>query len=413
MSDLIFVTVDCWRADAPARMPRLESVTDGWHQGSTICAAAATNGVFPAIFASRFYPNVYGSDGSVPDVTRSLPSILGDNGYATGGFVASNPFVGKWSEHFDAWWNDGMSAGGVDENRHDRDNSLPRKLARFLQLRPYVPAEDVLARADEWWERTDGQRFLWVHLMEPHGPYLPGFHRGREIGLFRTYASIAGQAKLGDDRPDWMHRHLKRTHYQCVDRLDAVLGPWLERHDDATIVLTGDHGEEFDHGMIAHARLYDETVRVPLFVDDSVGSFAHGEFTRQLDLAPTILDHLDIDVPDAWEGGRHETMPPQPMLNSAPTREMSWAGIRSTDWKVIRPYDWTDGFQELEAYHVAQDPAEVDPEPESAAPESLREQLEDFVARPAITAELTQDAQRTSGFDSEVEDRLQELGYLE
>ena len=60
---------------------------------------------------------------------------------------------------------------------------------------------------------------------------------------------------------------------RSVRHLDAQLGQFLQdlRHrglyDDALIVVTGDHGEEFrEHGRLLHSQTYDETAAIPLLV---------------------------------------------------------------------------------------------------------------------------------------------------
>jgi hypothetical protein len=414
MQDIILITTDCWRYDAVDQMPKLKSVTSEWTSGSVMCAAAATNGVFPAILASRFYPELYEDDGSIRKNTASLPSVLGEHGYSTGGFVASNPFLGKWSGHFDAWWNDGMSADGVDANREEVSISLVNKINRFANLIPRVPAEKILKRADDWWEQADSPRFLWIHLMEPHEPYLPGFQLSREIGLLKSYATIIGDEVLTEDQlPTWMRRHLKRLHHQCNKRLDGILAPWLKRHEDATFILTGDHGEEFDHGHIGHARLYDETVRVPLLSNESLGSSEEELLIRQLDLAPLLLSSLDIDVPSGWEGAETaDPVQPQEIINGAPGFERTFVGIRSEAWKLIRAYDWSGELQESEVYQIESDPTEENPKSESVVPSSLRTQLDEFVDRPAISQTISGTEEMKSGFNSDVENRLRELGYM-
>lgn len=109
--------------------------------------------------------------------------------------------------------------------------------------------------------------------------------------------------------------------------------------------MTGDHGNEFDHGMLGHARLYDETIRVPFLINQPLGTLGEGEYIRQHDIGPTILDWLDIGCPDQWEGEPAKPeMGSQLMMNSAPQIEQSWIGIRSETWKLIYPYDWEQGF---------------------------------------------------------------------
>ena len=70
-----------------------------------------------------------------------------------------------------------------------------------------------------------------------------------------------------------------------------------ELYDDAIIVFTSDHGEEFgERGFVGwHAHtLYDELLHVPLLV--KLPGAAHAG------AAPTILAALDLDAPVEFEG---------------------------------------------------------------------------------------------------------------
>ena len=58
-----------------------------------------------------------------------------------------------------------------------------------------------------------------------------------------------------------------------VRYMDDVLGQFLAEletlglADEATLILTSDHGEEFlEHGKMAHTQVYPESLLVPLLV---------------------------------------------------------------------------------------------------------------------------------------------------
>jgi arylsulfatase A-like enzyme len=98
-----------------------------------------------------------------------------------------------------------------------------------------------------------------------------------------------------------------------VTYLDEHLGELFDAlkkwglYDDALIVFTADHGEEFfEHGGWGHgATLYEEQLRVPLIVkypgNIHAGTVDEG-FARSLDLAPTILDVVGVPMPAAVQG---------------------------------------------------------------------------------------------------------------
>lgn len=141
-SDIVLVTVDCWRYDAPDRMPTFSSAVSGFDCTDAVAQGAATNSSFPPLLASRYYPSAYTPSGEVRDDVTSLPQALSSEGYETGAFVASNPFLGKWADHFDTFWNDGMVETDADNNREELVSSV-KKISRFLLLRDRMPAAPI------------------------------------------------------------------------------------------------------------------------------------------------------------------------------------------------------------------------------------------------------------------------------
>ena len=409
VNDILLVTVDCWRKDAPASMPTLRDATDGWHSRALLTASAATNGAFPAIMASGYEFDVYDEGGSVRESVRPLPDVLGDAGYATGGFAASNPFLGKWSEYFDEFWNDGMRADGVSESREGVGRL--DKLARFARLEPRIRDEDVIERARNWWEAQSSPRFLWVHLMRPHAPYYPGLGDDRSVGLFRSYLAIVAYARRRGDVPSPIARDIRQLYRDCLGALDTPLAALLETvGDEAATVLTADHGEEFDHGFFDHARLYDETTRCPYLTNDPALA-PDAESIRQIDLAPTIAASVGVDVPDEWTGDPAEygTTPIQPMLTQSELRNRIWAGARDDGRKLIQTFDWDGTLLSEELYDLEADPEEESPVDSLPDEDALRSTLSEFVGGGDLTRIL--DTSVDVGIAEDVASRLEELGY--
>jgi arylsulfatase A-like enzyme len=409
VNDIVLVTVDCWRNDALVSMPTLRDATDGWHSRDLLTASAATNGAFPAIMASGYEFYVYDEDGSVRESVRPLPEVLGDAGYATGGFAASNPFLGKWSEYFDEFWNDGMRADGVRESR----DSVGRldKIARFARLEPRVRDEDVIERARNWWDAQSSPRFLWVHLMRPHAPYYPGLGDDRSVGLFRSYLAIIAYARRRGDVPAPVARDIRQLYRNCLVALDTPLASLIETvGSEATTVVTADHGEEFDHGFFDHARLYDETTRCPYLTNDPTLA-PDAPSIRQIDLAPTIAALVGADVPEEWGGepAEYETTPIQPMLTKSELRNRVWAGVRDDDQKLIQTFDWSGELRSEELYDLETDPDEESPVETLPDEDSLRSALSRFIGGEEMTRVL--DTHVDAGINGDVASRLEELGY--
>jgi arylsulfatase A-like enzyme len=70
------------------------------------------------------------------------------------------------------------------------------------------------------------------------------------------------------------------------------------------VVFTADHGEEFgEHGSQYHYTLHDEVMRVPLIIKaPSLGPGVNDSRAEQIDLFPTILSLLGIEVPEGLPG---------------------------------------------------------------------------------------------------------------
>lgn len=141
--------------------------------------------------------------------------------------------------------------------------------------------------------------FLYVHALGPHGPYTPiepyatqfrsddhwTSTRNRAINLYD------GEIAYTDEQFGRLIRHMKET----------------GSYDNALIVVTADHGEEFwDHGGTDHGKtLYEEVVRVPLLVKFPGNAHAGQtveSIAQLVDIAPTILDVVDASADDRFEG---------------------------------------------------------------------------------------------------------------
>ena len=406
--DIILLTIDCWRYDSPSRMPRLQAFTEDYDRAEATCQAAATNGVFPSILASTYYPKAYDDNGALHRNVRSLPEVLSDQKYATAGVIGSNPYLGKWSDRFDVFWNDSMNAAEESTNRSEYTNV--HRMWNLLRLRPRVTAGEVASRGRKWFQHTSSPKFLWMHLMDLHGPYHPGLRRGLETGLFDAFYSIVQHSRHGRDAPSEVLETIRSLYWECVSKLDERIAKVLEFiPEDAIVVIMADHGEELYHGFIGHARLYDECVRVPLFVKNAPQNMDN-QLVRQLDLAPSLLDWIDVPQPNDWEGMPHSSDREQAsyMINHSPLFGGTFTGIRVKNHKLIK-YPNKDEPAESEIYDLIEDPAERNPLSDSSVKEELEDRLNKFLQQNNINHEsLT----HQTGIGGKTKRRLRELGYL-
>lgn len=150
--------------------------------------------------------------------------------------------------------------------------------------------------------------FLWLHLFDPHAPYVP------EPDWLPAH---------WDPRPrfaDLEHVHPARRYEQLnvlgerlayvealydgsVRAADAALGhalALLDAEKRALVVVTSDHGEELaDHGRFDHGHsLYDELVHVPLLLRFPDARFAGKVVTASaslVDVLPTIAEVAGVE----------------------------------------------------------------------------------------------------------------------
>ncbi|MFB6164384.1 MAG: sulfatase-like hydrolase/transferase [Haloarculaceae archaeon] len=416
MQDIALVTIDCWRHDAPERMPNLAAAETVTERRDALCQSAATRGAFPALLSGLYYPQAYSGFDAVADGVRSLPEVLADAGYATCGIVGSNPFLSTWAPAFDRFWNDGMTTDGDQSALGERlqaGASTLRHAANYLRLRSRVPATDVAARAREWYESQEGPRFVWLHLMDVHVPFFPGLARGLSTGLLDAYRAHYRFMDDPHSLTDAEYETLEELYWQSVAALDEQLPEVLAfLDDDAHVAIVGDHGEEFRHDEWGHARLYDECTRVPFLASESLAaSLGDGEHLRQLDVPATLLDAVGLDVPDEWEGGPAREADPYPAfaINHSPQFGELYAAVRGERYKLLRTFDAETGrLQRTEAYDMDADPGETTDLSGSAELSALESELDAFLAREAIEGNLREDERDVS---AKVEDRLQALGY--
>lgn len=198
------------------------------------------------------------------DAHETLAERLQGAGYTTAGFVANTLIsaTASFDQGFESW-----------------------------HTLPWMNARKVLTRASRWLDDHPTERvFAYLHLVDPHTPYnapiaagAPG-RDGGDGSDHRTFRALMDEflpkttehdfANLDDaDFRAAVARSLAlyRDEVRFVDRWLGWFFDELKRtgrFDDALIVVTADHGEEFlEHSLLFHgSQLYRETVGVPLLL---------------------------------------------------------------------------------------------------------------------------------------------------
>jgi arylsulfatase A-like enzyme len=168
----------------------------------------------------------------------------------------------------------------------------------------YIDANKRVNQVFSYYDDVQPRRsFVWIHFFEPHEPYER--HEGFSFG------------NSDIDRYD-----------SEIAYTDAAVGRLItavrKRRPNTVIILAADHGEEFDeHGGRYHgSTLYDEQLRVPLIVSiPGIPAHVVDGPVELLDIAPTLLNLLDIPVPVRMRGtdlGPWLGVPPPPSSRLPP-----------------------------------------------------------------------------------------------
>ena len=286
----------------------------------------------------------------------------------------------------------------------------------------------VVDKALAWLERNrERSFFLFLHTYEPHHPYLDPYFVRREA-LAETDEDALALARYDGD--------IRRADHHVGRLLD-----WLEQTGllaETLIVVTSDHGEEFPGdrgrrlGKIRHGHsLYDEQLRVPLVVwglDERPASGRVDVQVRSIDILPTVLDALGLEVPADVQGASlrplvaGRSVEPRPAYSEATSLGPERDSLRWRGFKYIRrlslgelPHPNSVGLElgPPEAlYDLAADPGEsrnLAPERPQTV-EELRRLIAALTGRTATTEEGPFEVRE---LDADLVDALRALGYVD
>jgi len=250
----------------------------------------------------------------IPEDLPSLPELLHENGYRTLA-VSASPIVratasqdqgatnhwGGFGRGFDVFHEDCL--------RMDAEcvNQAALRLLDEASLRPF---------------------FLYLHYMEPHGPYQPPatFRRRYAIvnrdlppyvkngNAYPLVDILMTQAEGGEEIDPEELRYLVDLYDDEIAYFDEKLEELLDRLgersllENTLLLFDSDHGEAFaEHGVMTHCqKVYDPEIRIPLFLrlPDGPRGLRIEAPVQNLDVLPTVLDYAGVDDRDRAFDGR-------------------------------------------------------------------------------------------------------------
>jgi len=451
MRDIVLVTVDSLRADHVGWHGYDRNTTPNLDQRaasaqvftSAFSHACSTRPSFPSIMTSS-YALEYGGFERLSEKRTTIAELLEAAGYETAGFH-SNLYLSAdfgYDRGFDRFFDSRSNPGTLAKLRQELKTHLNSdgRIYGFLQQvfnatekqagielgSAYMDAEEITDRAISWASSAStGPRFLWVHYMDVHHPYVPpSEHQQRfrsdpvderdAIQLRRKMLEAEDEITEQEFNTivDLYDSEIAYVDEQVERLLETVQKEW---DSEPVIAFTADHGEELlDHGGFSHsATFHDEVIHVPLFVETGENEATETDnLVGLLDLAPTLADNADVDQPESFRGQ------PLSQINGQWTRSeiiAEWAdtdtddrrfAVRTTDWKYVRE---ENGDEQL--YNLSADPEETK-DIAAETPDVLSDFQEMIDDHLAMLDESREDLGNVE-MDEEVRQRLRDLGYQE
>lgn len=438
--DAVLISIDTLRADhlgaygyGRETSPNLDALAREsilFERASSVSYHTAESHM--AVFTS-LYPSVHGVQNAnsaekaspLPAAIPTFVEALKGAGFATVGFHAGgniSPTYG-FGRGFDSYrWTDSDVSPAVD----------------------WVESEA---------QKIDGRFFLFFHTYRTHDPYLPrppldtmweGEYQGTVLGNAAEFAKQLARPDDFSERRNLFWSNVRRDRVEDIRRVVALYDGEVRQVDEevgrllaaigrldrkVVVYVMSDHGEEFlEHGRFLHDQIYEELLHVPWMVRLPEGRHPMrvAQPVSLLDLAPTLLEMLGVEVPAGIQGrslvaalaaGRAapraaiyaEKVVAFDRETGAPT-SLKRALVRDRHKIVLQP----DGRQEL--YDLEADPTE---QRNVAATEGVRTQaLFQAAERLAGLNESLRRAQaRDTGaaatpVDEETLEQLRALGYL-
>lgn len=438
--NIILIMIDTLRADRLPQYgydgqsaPAFERLAADGVVFENASAQASWTKPSTATLLSGLYPSTHRAIGKPDRLPRSVTTLaeaLADAGWRTGGIVTNVNLSPSYQ--FDQGFHEYLYLApdyffGAEESSSKLAvyNSLRLVRERFISREKkvehyYQDAATVTEAATAWIDRHSASRFfLFLHYMDPHDPYFRHPYDGTAVARVQTPRPAPERAGELSDLYDGE-----------IAFLDGHLGEFLGHlkrkglYEDALIILTSDHGEEFhEHGGWWHGTtLYDEQIQIPLILKPggpgappaafSAGSRFEG-MARILDVAPTVLDLAGVKIPEAMQG--RSLADGQGVKESFAEEDLEGNRLRSLrtlTWKTtLASAGNPRGLPEVALFDLAADPGEIHniAEGREGRWKAMRARMDHTLGealRAAVTGEQVE-------VDAATRERLRALGYVE
>src|SRR5262249_13287355 len=275
------------------------------------------------------------------DANKTLSEILREHGYDTAGFISSFVLIGRLSginQGFDLYDDE------ISERVYTRENYERR-------------AAQTIASVVSWLRKRprDQKFFLFIHLIDPHGPYDPPKPYGEAFHSDQSKKISGGVIPPYQKMPYPNDQFVYIDHYddeiQYVDESLKALYKELEPLEEKSwILFAADHGESlgehkiyFNHGD----NCYEPETHIPMVwlpprpLRSEYPAGINRDAVSIVDVLPTALDALGFQSPAGVDGesllpafrGSPLTHPYRFMASS--TDQKDFFAVRSANLKIV------------------------------------------------------------------------------
>lgn len=390
--NLILITVDTLRADylscngsKKVQTPNIDRLAAGGANFQRVRSAVPLTLPAHASILTALYPSEHGVRDNGTYVLGgdkvTLAEVLKKHGYTTAAFVGSFVLDHRFglSQGFDVY-----------------DDRITETASQLENMEAERSAGAVYSAFANWLETQDLKRplFLWIHLYDPHAPYVPP-------EPYRT-------------------KYQQQPYAGEIAYVDAIVGKILQQLesrkliDNGIVALVGDHGESLgEHEETTHSVLiYNATLHVPMLIY-APGVVKPGvkidSLCRTIDLAPTLLETLNI--PDklgegvSWKSVMEQKASAPSVIAYSESLyarfNLGWGELQGME---AGKYHYIQSPRP-ELYDTEKDPAELNNAIQAlpAVARDLKQKLESKM-HPADT--------KSQALDEETREKLSSLGYI-
>jgi len=373
-------------------------------------------------------PSVHGAiDDESPmfEDLSTLAELLHDAGYETAGFISTYLLRGEYgfSRGFD-WYDDFSVILGCEMDLFG-PGSVWRTVTHGWS------ATRLVQLVRSWLVRRDTERslFLFAHFWDIHSRYCPPEPFRSQFlrpNLLPWVNSLSlNMAFYGQHEEEILA--LYDGEIAFVDKGIEALLDLLKAQgilDNALIVITSDHGEEFsEHGRFDHGMtVYEESVHVPLLLSWNEvlpSGKTCAKVVSTASVTPTILDLLSLPIPESIlePSLKNLILPDTPVSRKigAPVLSQLWefdrwlVSARTNEWTVI----WDQGDDSWAVYDRQQDLYEQKNIAESLDGQQVLASMKDEIRKSILGTPGSASQNQSQAIPKEIRNALKTIGYVD